>query len=117
MTLDSLLFNAGTLFFAAWIAVIAGVSVAAFGRGLFPTRTDPSPMIAQNLQNSTSIHLHDSRRHITGAFVAEKRYPLLPTMIGWEVGAAEPASGSTVIAKVFACIPACNGGLTTAALP
>jgi hypothetical protein len=80
-------------------------------------RTDPSPMIAQNLQNPTSIHLHDSRHHITGAFVAEKRYPLLPTMIGWEVGAAEPASGSTVMAKVFASIPAGNGGLTTAALP
>ena len=37
--------------------------------------------------------------------------------IGWEVGAAEPASGSTVMAKVFASIPAGNGGLTTAALP
>ena len=37
MTLDSLLFNAGTLFFAAWIAVITGVSVAAFGPDLFPS--------------------------------------------------------------------------------
>jgi len=38
-------------------------------------------------------------------------------MTGWDVGALEPASGSTVMAKVLASIPAGNGGLITAALP
>jgi hypothetical protein len=38
MTLDSLLFNAGTLFFALWSVVIAAVSIAAFGRDFFPPK-------------------------------------------------------------------------------
>jgi hypothetical protein len=38
-------------------------------------------------------------------------------MIGCEVGAEEPASGSTVMAKVFASTPAGSGGLMTVALP
>jgi hypothetical protein len=38
MTLDSLLFNAGTLFFALWSVVIAAVSVAAFGQDFFPPK-------------------------------------------------------------------------------
>jgi hypothetical protein len=40
MTLDSLLFNAGALFFALWIAVIAAVGVAAFGRDFFPPKVE-----------------------------------------------------------------------------
>jgi hypothetical protein len=43
MTTDTFLFNAGWLFFAAWIAVIAGVSVAAFGRDLLPWNAHPDP--------------------------------------------------------------------------
>ncbi len=43
MTTDTFLFNAGWLFFAAWIAVIAGVSVAAFGRDLLPWTAHPEP--------------------------------------------------------------------------
>ena len=44
MTLDSLLFNAGTVFFGAWIAVIAAVSVAAFGRDLLPSKVPLDPV-------------------------------------------------------------------------
>jgi hypothetical protein len=43
MLSDSLLFDAGSLFFAAWIAVIAAVSLAAFGRDLIPLRAQPNP--------------------------------------------------------------------------
>jgi hypothetical protein len=49
MTTDTFLFNAGWLFFAAFLAVIAGLTVAAFGRELLPwtshsdpTRTSPA---------------------------------------------------------------------------
>jgi hypothetical protein len=41
MTADTFLFNAGWLFFAAWIAVIAGVTIAAFGRDLLPRKARP----------------------------------------------------------------------------
>jgi len=37
MTADTFLFNAGSLFFAAWIAVIAGLTLTAFGRDLLPS--------------------------------------------------------------------------------
>ena len=43
MTVDTFLFNAGWLFFAAWIAVIVGVTVAAFGRELLPWYADADP--------------------------------------------------------------------------
>jgi hypothetical protein len=43
MTTDTFLFNAGSLFFAAWIAIIAGVTVAAFGRDLLPWKAHPNP--------------------------------------------------------------------------
>ena len=43
MTVDTFLFNAGWLFFAAWIAVIVGVTVAAFGRELLPWDADADP--------------------------------------------------------------------------
>jgi hypothetical protein len=43
MTVDTFLFNAGWLFFAAWIAVIVGVTVAAFGRDLLPWNADAAP--------------------------------------------------------------------------
>jgi hypothetical protein len=43
MTIDSILFDAGSLFFAAWIAVITGVSLAAFGRDLFPSKPHLHP--------------------------------------------------------------------------
>jgi hypothetical protein len=46
MTLsDAFLSNAGWLFFAAWSAMVAAVSIAAFGRDLLPRRAhlDPSP--------------------------------------------------------------------------
>lgn len=36
MTLDSILLNAGSLFFVAWMVVVAGLSVTAFGRDFFP---------------------------------------------------------------------------------
>src|SRR5580693_1004716 len=44
-------------------------------------------------------------------------YPRVPTMIGCVVGADDPCSGSTVIAKVLASTPGGRGGRTTAALP
>jgi hypothetical protein len=43
MTTDTFLFDAGSLFFAAWIAVLAGVTVAAFGRDLLPAKAHPEP--------------------------------------------------------------------------
>jgi len=43
MTTDTFLFNAGWLFFAAWIAVIGVVTVAAFGRELLPWTSHPKP--------------------------------------------------------------------------
>jgi hypothetical protein len=36
MSADALLFDASALFFAAWIAIIAAVTLAAFRRDLFP---------------------------------------------------------------------------------
>ena len=38
MTADTFLFDAGSLFFAAWIAVIAGLALTAFGRDLLPSK-------------------------------------------------------------------------------
>jgi len=35
---DSILTDLGSLFFLVWSAVIAGVTVAAFGRDLFPSK-------------------------------------------------------------------------------
>lgn len=43
MTTDTFLFTAGWLFFAALIAVIAGLMVAAFGRDLLPWAAHPEP--------------------------------------------------------------------------
>jgi hypothetical protein len=43
MTTDTFLFNAGWLFFAAWSAVVAAVSIAAFGRDLLPWNPRPDP--------------------------------------------------------------------------
>ncbi len=42
---ESFLSNAGWLFFAAWSAIIAALSIAAFGRDLLPwsTHLDPAP--------------------------------------------------------------------------
>ena len=37
MMSDSFIFSAGSLFFAAWIAIITGVTVTAFGRDLLPS--------------------------------------------------------------------------------
>jgi len=36
MTADTLLFDASSIFFAAWIAIIAAVMITAFGRDLLP---------------------------------------------------------------------------------
>lgn len=44
-------------------------------------------------------------------------YSPIPIIIGVDVGAAEPASGSIVIAKVLASTPVGSGGLITAAVP
>lgn len=39
MTADTFLFNAGSLFFAGWILVIGGLTLAAFGRDLLPAKS------------------------------------------------------------------------------
>jgi hypothetical protein len=44
MTPDSFLFDAGSLFFAAWIAVLDAVSITAFGRDLLPAKSHPEPV-------------------------------------------------------------------------
>lgn len=43
MMSDSFIFNAGSLFFAAWIAIITGVTVTAFGRDLLPSKAQADP--------------------------------------------------------------------------
>jgi hypothetical protein len=40
---DSFLSNAAWLFFAAWTAMVAAVTVAAFGRDLLPRTADLNP--------------------------------------------------------------------------
>lgn len=45
MTPDTFLFNAGSLFFLAWIAIIAAISVVAFGRDLLPLSASADPVI------------------------------------------------------------------------
>ncbi len=42
MTTDTFLFNAGWLFFAAFLVVIAAVTITAFGRDLLPGTADPA---------------------------------------------------------------------------
>ncbi len=55
---DAYVFEAGWLFFAAWSAIVAGVSLAAFGRDLIPSRAqidatqkDRAPEGAQRGEN------------------------------------------------------------------
>ena len=43
MTTDTFLFNAGWLFFAAFLVVIAAVTITAFGRDLLPRIPPPQP--------------------------------------------------------------------------
>ena len=41
---DSFIFNAGSFFFAAWTAIITGVTVTAFGRDLLPPKAQSDPV-------------------------------------------------------------------------
>jgi hypothetical protein len=43
MTTDTFLFNAGWLFFAAFLVVIAAVTITAFGRDLLSWTSHPDP--------------------------------------------------------------------------
>jgi hypothetical protein len=43
MTTDTFLFNAGWLFFAAFLVVIAAVTITAFGRDLLPWNSPAGP--------------------------------------------------------------------------
>jgi hypothetical protein len=52
MTADSFLFDAGWVFFLAWIMVIAAVSAAAFGRDFFPSPTPSKGASASRSQDS-----------------------------------------------------------------
>lgn len=56
---DSYLFDAGWLFFAAWSVIVAAVSVAAFGRDIFPrTQLEPAPQDqTSDAARSTEPHL------------------------------------------------------------
>jgi hypothetical protein len=45
MTLDTLIFDAGTLFFALWTVAIAAVTIAAFGRDLLSWRAELDPPV------------------------------------------------------------------------
>lgn len=60
MVSDSLLFDASSLFFAAWFAVIAAVGLAAFGRDFLPIKTPLDPV--KNGQAAESIHSANRRR-------------------------------------------------------
>ena len=54
MMSDSLLFDAGWLFFAAWSVIIGAVGVTAFGRDLLPSKA--------TLESSDAIQSADSRQ-------------------------------------------------------
>jgi hypothetical protein len=41
---DAYLFDVGWLFFAAWSVIVAAVSLAAFGRDLFPSGIQSKPV-------------------------------------------------------------------------
>jgi hypothetical protein len=43
MTADTFLFDAGSIFFAAWIAVVAAVTITAFGRDLLSSEAHLDP--------------------------------------------------------------------------
>ena len=60
MVSDSLLFDASSLFFAAWFAVIAVVGLAAFGRDFIPVKT-PLDAVKKG-QAADSIGSGDRRR-------------------------------------------------------
>jgi|HubBroStandDraft_1064217.scaffolds.fasta_scaffold300823_1 hypothetical protein len=59
MTADTFLFNAGWFFFAAYTIVVAGVTVAAFGRSLFPSKAQRDP--AQTSPTADLSRSSDSR--------------------------------------------------------
>ena len=50
---DSYLFDAGWLFFALWTVIVGAVSLTAFGRDLFPSRTNLA-LARQPSQSSTA---------------------------------------------------------------
>ncbi|HKT88945.1 MAG TPA: hypothetical protein VJQ59_10940 [Candidatus Sulfotelmatobacter sp.] len=50
MMSDSILTDLGSLFFFVWSAVIAGVSIAAFGRDLLPSR------VRSNFESARRAH-------------------------------------------------------------
>jgi hypothetical protein len=52
MMSDSFIFNAGSFFFAAWTAIITGVTVTAFGRDLLPSKAQADP--AQTKRHATT---------------------------------------------------------------
>lgn len=61
MTTDTFLFNAGWLFFAAFLVVIAVVTVTAFGRDLLPgilTPTQPATPPPTEPAPPASFHRH-----------------------------------------------------------
>jgi hypothetical protein len=51
MVMDSFLFDAGSLFFLAWIAVLAGLSVTAFGRDRRSSNAHPDPVQDSDVNN------------------------------------------------------------------
>jgi len=52
MISDSLLFDAGSLFFAIWGLILAALSVTAFGRDLLPARTHVAPVRKTTTQSA-----------------------------------------------------------------
>lgn len=55
MTLtDSFLSNAGWFFFAAWTAIVAAVSIVAFGRDVLPRKAGINP--ASKSQPADQVH-------------------------------------------------------------
>jgi hypothetical protein len=54
---ESFLSDAGSLFFAAWILVVAAVSIVAFGRDLFPRKAHAdSPSTSIEKRKSVDTH-------------------------------------------------------------
>ena len=51
---ESFLSDAGSLFFAAWILVVAAVSLVAFGRDLFPSKRTLTP--SRPSSSSDTVH-------------------------------------------------------------
>lgn len=55
MISDSFLFDAGTLFFIAWTLILTGLSLAAFGPDLVPSKVAAKAPLNSTRENPSNI--------------------------------------------------------------